>query len=104
MKKAVATNSTAYTFKYNETGIRTEKNTTSYVNNGNLMVAEYNSQTGLLLNYLFDENETRIGFDICGSATLNNKTRYYYVFNVQGGVVGTIIASGILFAKYDYNA
>ena len=109
MKKAVVGGAN-YTFKYDANGMRTEKNMSemsskvTYVNSGSTMVAEHNSLTGYIFNYLFDENGVRIGFDLSKESNLTQKTRYYYVFNIQGDVMGILDKTGNIIAKYNYDA
>ena len=92
------------TYTYNGDGNRIKKQTGT-------AVVEYTVVDGIIyketrtegnttttLHYLFDENGTRIGFVLNGTQT------YYYVFNLQGDIIGILDSSGTRVVEYSYNA
>ena len=46
--------------------------------------------------FLYDEKANRYGFDY-------NGTKYYYIFNVQGDVIGILNQSGTQIVSYQYD-
>ena len=89
-------NSISYT--YDPDGIRTSKTvngtTTKYhVMNGTLLGQTKGSDT---IVFLYDEKANRYGFDY-------NGTKYYYIFNVQGDVIGILNQAGQKIVSYTYD-
>ena len=79
-------------------GIRTSKTvngtTTKYhVMNGTLLGQTKGSDT---IVFLYDEKANRYGFDY-------NGTKYYYIFNVQGDVIGILNQAGQKIVSYTYD-
>ena len=46
--------------------------------------------------FLYDEKANKFGFDY-------NGTKYYYIFNVQGDVIGILNQSGAQIVSYQYD-
>ena len=89
-------NSISYT--YDPDGIRTSKTvngtTTKYhVMNGTLLGQTKGSDT---IVFLYDEKGNKYGFDY-------NGTKYYYIFNVQGDVIGILNQAGQKIVSYTYD-
>ena len=89
-------NSISYT--YDPDGIRTSKTvngtTTKYhVMNGTLLGQTKGSDT---IVFLYDEKANKFGFDY-------NGTKYYYIFNVQGDVIGILNQAGQKIVSYTYD-
>ena len=85
-------------YTYDPDGIRTSKTvngtTTKYhVMNGTLLGQTKGSDT---IVFLYDEKANRYGFDY-------NGTKYYYIFNVQGDVIGILNQSGSQIVSYQYD-
>ena len=79
-------------------GLRTSKTvngmTTKYhVMNGTLLGQTKGSDT---IVFLYDEKASKYGFDY-------NGTKYYYIFNVQGDVIGILNQSGSQIVSYQYD-
>ena len=85
-------------YTYDPDGIRTSKTvngtTTKYhVMNGTLLGQTKENDT---IVFLYDEKANRYGFDY-------NGTKYYYIFNVQGDVIGILNQSGSQIVSYQYD-
>ena len=85
-------------YTYDPDGIRTSKTvngtTTKYhVMNGTLLGQTKGSDT---IVFLYDEKGNKYGFDY-------NGTKYYYIFNVQGDVIGILNQSGSQIVSYQYD-
>ncbi len=86
-------------YTYDPDGIRTSKTvngtTTKYhVMNGTLLGQTKDSDT---IVFLYDEKGNKYGFDY-------NGTKYYYIFNVQGDVIGILNQAGQKIVSYTYDA
>lgn len=93
------------TYRYNKMGLITEKNMfideTDFINvyykyNGNKLVSEI--RTDYRLDFLYDENNMLYGF------IYNNSTKYFYMREVTGLILGITLQSGEVVVKYNYNA
>ena len=85
-------------YTYDPDGIRTSKTvngtTTKYhVMNGTLLGQTKDSDT---IVFLYDEKGNKYGFDY-------NGTKYYYIFNVQGDVIGILNQAGQKIVSYTYD-
>ncbi|MFR5788863.1 MAG: RHS repeat-associated core domain-containing protein [[Clostridium] leptum] len=85
-------------YTYDPDGLRTSKTvngtTTKYhVMNGTLLGQTKGSDT---IVFLYDEKANRYGFDY-------NGTKYYYIFNVQGDVIGILNQAGQKIVSYTYD-
>ena len=85
-------------YTYDPDGIRTSKTvngtTTKYhVMNGTLLGQTKGSDT---IVFLYDEKGNKYGFDY-------NGTKYYYIFNVQGDVIGILNQAGQKIVSYTYD-
>ena len=85
-------------YTYPPDGIRTSKTvngtTTKYhVMNGTLLGQTKGNDT---IVFLYDEKGNKYGFDY-------NGTKYYYIFNVQGDVIGILNQSGTQIVSYQYD-
>ena len=96
-----------YSFKYNESGIRTQKATSSmttdYVLNGTNIVCEKRSD-GKVLYYYYDESGRPIACRYHLSGTDTNGQYYYYLKNTRGDIVKIVDSTGSVVAKYNYDA
>lgn len=86
-------------YSYDINGNRTKKvaggaTTEYYLNEGTIVAEKKGSE---LIRYLFDENGNRYGLEWKG-------TKYYYVFNGQGDVIGITDPRGVLAVSYTYDA
>ena len=86
-------------YTYDPDGIRTGKTvngtTTKYhVMNGTLLGQTQGSDA---IVFLYDEKANKYGFDY-------NGTKYYYIFNVQGDVIGILNEAGNQIVSYTYDA
>ena len=93
---------TAVSFQYNADGIRTKKTagTTvhNYVLDGSTILkgTVTTSSATTTLYYYYDES----GF----SGLEHNGTKYTFVKNLQGDVIGIINANGVTVVEYNYDA
>ncbi len=90
---------TIVSYSYDIDGIRTKKvvngvTTEYYVDEGTIVAQTDGSH---FIRYLFDENGTRFGLEYDGAL-------YYYLFNVQGDVIGITNSSNQLVVRYSYDA
>ena len=95
---SISHNGDSISYTYNPDGIRTSKTvngtTTKYhVMNGTLLGQTKGSDT---IVFLYDEKASKYGFDY-------NGTKYYYIFNVQGDVIGILNQSGSQIVSYQYD-
>ena len=100
----ITKNDTAISYKYNDSGIRTEKLAngvkTEYYIIGDTIAAEKRSD-GIKIIYLTDESGVKIGFTISGSSADGT---YYYIFNAQGDVIGIYNSAGEKVVEYSYDS
>ena len=94
----VSHGSDSISYTYDPDGIRTSKTvngtTTKYhVMNGTLLGQTKGSDT---IVFLYDEKGNKYGFDY-------NGTKYYYIFNVQGDVIGILNQSVSQIVSYQYD-
>ena len=95
---SISHNGDSISYTYDPDGIRTSKTvngtTTKYhVMNGILLGQTKGSDT---IVFLYDEKANRYGFDY-------NGTKYYYIFNVQGDVIGILNQAGQKIVSYTYD-
>ena len=95
---SISHNGDSISYTYNPDGIRTSKTvngttTKYYVMNGTLLGQTKGSDT---IVFLYDEKASKYGFDY-------NGTKYYYIFNVQGDVIGILNQSGTQIVSYQYD-
>lgn len=95
---SISHNGDSISYTYNPDGIRTSKTvngtTTKYhVMNGTLLGQTKGNDT---IVFLYDEKGNKYGFDY-------NGTKYYYIFNVQGDVIGILNQSGTQIVSYQYD-
>ena len=95
---SISYNGDSISYTYDPDGIRTSKTvngtTTKYhVMNGTLLGQTKENDT---IVFLYDEKANRYGFDY-------NGTKYYYIFNVQGDVIGILNQSGSQIVSYQYD-
>ena len=98
LKSAVGNNKTI-SYIYNASGIRTSKTVDcvkhEYVLNGTKVLRE--SYGTNVLDFLYDNSES-----VCGM--IYNSTPYYFYKNLQGDIISITNSSGIVVAKYSYDA
>ena len=95
---SISHNGDSISYTYDPDGIRTSKTvngtTTKYhVMNGTLLGQTKGSDT---IVFLYDEKGNKYGFDY-------NGTKYYYIFNVQGDVIGILNQAGQKIVSYTYD-
>ena len=95
---SISHNGDSISYTYDPDGIRTSKTvngtTTKYhVMNGTLLGQTKGSDT---IVFLYDEKGNKYGFDY-------NGTKYYYIFNVQGDVIGILNQSVSQIVSYQYD-
>ena len=95
LTKSGATSSYSYDINGNRTKKVAGGATTEYYLNEGTIVAEKKGSE--LIRYLFDENGNRFGLEWKG-------TKYYYVFNGQGDVIGITDPRNRLAVSYTYDA
>ena len=86
-------------FTYDANGLRNTKTvngtTTQYYYSGSQLMAQKTGST--VLEFLYDENGLAYGF------VKNYSSRYYYVYNLQGDVIGLLDSDGSLVVSYEYD-
>ena len=95
---SISHNGDSISYTYDPDGIRTSKTvngtTTKYhVMNGTLLGQTKENDT---IVFLYDEKANKYGFDY-------NGTKYYYIFNVQGDVIGILNQAGQKIVSYTYD-
>jgi len=93
------TTNTNLEFKYNDSGIRTEKTvngvTTKYTLSGHQVSLEDNGTDQI--HYTYDANGSLISMNLNGD-------EYYYIRNAQGDVIGLYDSNGTEVVSYSYDA
>ena len=115
LQEATLANGNRVTFKYNEDGLRTykdtEKTTTTYEWDDTKLIRETVTykKTGKKYDiwYMYDSGNNVIGFEYSQLSEINETlktTRIYYEKNLQGDVTGLLDARGAEIASYTYDA
>ena len=115
LQEATLANGKRVTYKYNEDGLRTykdtEKTTTTYEWDETKLIRETVTykKTGKKYDiwYMYDSGNNVIGFEYSQLSELNETlktTRIYYEKNLQGDVTGLLDARGAEIASYTYDA
>ncbi|MGN1452076.1 MAG: RHS repeat-associated core domain-containing protein [Eubacteriales bacterium] len=90
--------SVSYSYAYDADGMRTGKTVGS-------TTTKYYYVGARLTDVTDGTNTLHIGYDGFGAESLTyNGTRYYYVKNAQGDVIGLVNGSGAVVAEYAYDA
>ena len=95
---SISHNGDSISYTYDPDGIRTSKTvngttTKFHIMNGTLLGQTRGSDK---IIFLYDEKANRYGFDY-------NGTKYYYIFNVQGDVIGILNQAGQKIVSYTYD-
>ena len=115
LQEATLANGNRVTYKYNEDGLRTykdtEKTTTTYEWDETKLIRETVTykKTGKKYDiwYMYDSANNVIGFEYSQLSEINETlktTRIYYEKNLQGDVTGLLDARGAEIASYTYDA
>ena len=115
LQEATLANGNRVTFKYNEDGLRTykdtEKTTTTYEWDDTKLIRETVTykKTGKKYDiwYMYDSGNNVIGFEYSQLSEIDETlktTRIYYEKNLQGDVTGLLDARGAKIASYTYDA
>ena len=115
LQEATLANGKRVTYKYNENGLRTykdtEKTTTTYEWDDTKLIRETVTykKTGKKYDiwYMYDSGNNVIGFEYSQLSEINETlkaTRIYYEKNLQGDVTGLLDARGAKIASYTYDA
>ena len=101
---ATTTNGTnSYSYTYNADGCRTSKTVngtkTDYYWLGSKLQAQKTGSEYII--FLYDENGSAYGFLVKNGSS---EAYYYYIFNVQGDVIGIINSNGTQVVSYEYSA
>lgn len=115
LQEATLANGKRVTYKYNENGLRTykdtEKTTTTYEWDETKLIRETVTykKTGKKYDiwYMYDSGNNVIGFEYSQLSEINETlkaTRIYYEKNLQGDVTGLLDARGAEIASYTYDA
>ena len=94
----VSHGSDSISYTYNPDGIRTSKTVSGAVTKFHTMNSTLLGQTkgSDTIVFLYDEKGNKYGFDY-------NGTKYYYIFNVQGDVIGILNQAGQKIVSYTYD-
>ena len=97
--KSIIGNSKNISFKYNDAGIRTEKNvygvTTKYTLLGNRVTYETNGTD--IIYYTYDDSSNLVSMNL-------NGIEYYYIRNAQGDIIGLFDKNGTQVVSYIYDS
>lgn len=115
LQEATLANGNRVTYKYNEDGLRTykdtEKTTTTYEWDETKLIRENVTykKTGKKYDiwYMYDSGNNVIGFEYIRLSEINETlktTRIYYEKNLQGDVTGLLDEEGAKIASYTYDA
>ena len=115
LQEATLANGNRVTYKYNEDGLRTykdtEKTTSTYEWDETKLIRETVTykKTGKKYDiwYMYDSGNNVIGFEYSQLSEINETlktTRIYYEKNLQGDVTGLLDARGAEIASYTYDA
>ena len=115
LQEATLANGNRVTYKYNEDGLRTykdtEKTTSTYEWDETKLIRETITykKTGKKYDiwYMYDSDNNVIGFEYSQLSEINETlkiTRIYYEKNLQGDVTGLLDARGAEIASYTYDA
>ena len=94
-------NTTVLSFEYNSEGLRTEKyysyenRTTQYVWSSGLLMQQCDGTNTLNFSYSPDGRPLGVKF---------NGTNYYYIYNLQGDVIGLYDTAGTVVVQYTYDS
>ncbi len=96
---SISHNGDSISYTYDPDGIRTSKTvngttTKFHIMNGTLLGQTRGSDKKII--FLYDEKASKYGFDY-------NGTKYYYIFNVQGDVIGILNQAGQKIVSYTYD-
>ena len=99
LTRATMQDGTYTTYRYNDSGVRIRKSVngvaTDYFVDGTNIIAEKTGNNTIW--YYYDAAGLRVGFTY-------NGTRYYYIYNAQGDVIGLYNSSQQIVARYNYDA
>ncbi|KFZ27348.1 MAG: tRNA3(Ser)-specific nuclease WapA precursor [Candidatus Izimaplasma bacterium HR2] len=84
------------TYKYNDQGIRTQKDNTIYTLDGDKVLVE-NRGSSTTIYYTYDLDGTLLSMNYNGN-------EYFYITNLQGDIIELVDISGTTVAKYKYDA
>ena len=95
---SIAHGSDSISYTYDPDGIRTSKTVSGTVTKFHIMNGTLLGQTrgSDKIIFLYDEKGNKYGFDY-------NGTKYYYIFNVQGDVIGILNQAGQKIVSYTYD-
>lgn len=96
--KGISGNGKAITYKYNDSGIRTQKTvngvTTKYYISGDKVTYESNGTDNI--HYTYDSSGNLVSMNL-------NGMEYYYIRNAQSDIIGLIDDNGIQVVSYTYD-
>lgn len=94
------------TFKYNDSGIRTQKTvngvTTNYHLTGDKVTYEANSTDKIY--YTYDASGQLVSMNLTSTATPSINGEYYYIRNAQGDIIGLFDKTGTQVVSYVYDS
>ncbi|MBE6067564.1 MAG: DNRLRE domain-containing protein, partial [Clostridium lundense] len=97
--KSIAKENLNISFKYNDSGIRTEKTvngkTTKYHLLGNKVTFETDGENSIY--YTYDSNDNLVSMNL-------NGVEYYYIRNAQGDITGLFDKTGTQVVSYTYDS
>ena len=95
---SISHNGDSISYTYDPDGIRTSKKVSGTVTKFHIMNGTLLGQTrgSDKIIFLYDEKGNKYGFDY-------NGTKYYYIFNIQGDVIGILNQSGTQIVSYQYD-
>ncbi|GFZ33900.1 hypothetical protein CSC2_44260 [Clostridium zeae] len=97
--KSMNGNSYNISYKYNDEGIRTEKNVNGVVTKYHLVDdrVTYESNGTDTIYYTYDDSNSLVSMNL-------NGIEYYYIKNVQGDIIGLFDKSGTQVVNYTYDS
>ena len=103
--KGITGNNKNISYKYNDSGIRTEKTvngaTTKYILDGSSVLLE--STDNEKIHYTYDSSNNLISMNIVSGSNPSINGEYYYIRNLQGDIIGLIDKNGTEVVSYTYD-
>lgn len=103
--KGITGNNNNISYKYNDSGIRTEKIVngvkTSYTLSGDEVILETTGNEKI--HYTYDSSNNLVSMNISGSSDSTINGEYYYIKNIQGDIIGLVDKTGKEVVTYTYD-
>lgn len=108
--KGITGNNNNISYKYNDSGIRTEKTVngakTEYILSGDKVLSEartYEEANYERIHYTYDASNNLVSMNIWDHRGSKTNGEYYYIRNAQGDIIGLTDVSGTQVVTYNYD-